>query len=40
MAVSVSGSSPVAHLPWILGRLRTLKVASRLDEMIPPTPTT
>jgi transposase len=36
MAVSVSGISPVAHLPLILGMLRKLKVASRIDEMIPP----
>jgi transposase len=36
MAVSVSGLSPVAHLPVILGMLRKLKVASLIDEMIPP----
>lgn len=36
MAVSVSGISPVAHLPLILGILRKLKVASRIDEIIPP----
>ena len=40
MAVSVSGISPVAHLPLILGIRRKLQVASRIDEMIPPTPTT
>ena len=38
MAVSVSGISPVAHLPLILGILRKLQVASRIDEMIPPHP--
>jgi transposase len=36
MAVAVSGISPVAHLPLILGILRKLKVASLIDEMIPP----
>jgi len=36
MAVSVSGISPVAHLPLILGMLRKLKVASLIDEMLPP----
>jgi transposase len=36
MAISVSGISPVAHLPLILGMLRKLKVASLIDEKIPP----
>ena len=36
MAVAVRGSSPVAHVPVILGRRRKLKVASLIDEMIPP----
>ena len=38
MAVSVSGISPVAQLPLILGRRRTLQVASRIDERLPPHP--
>jgi transposase len=36
MAVAVSGISSVAHLPLVLGILRKLKVASLIDEMIPP----
>ena len=36
MAVAVRGLSPVAHLPVVLGLLRKLKVASLIDEMIPP----
>jgi transposase len=36
MAVAVSGISPVAHLPLVLGILRKLKVAFCIDEMIPP----
>jgi transposase len=36
MAIVVSGISPVAHLPLVLGILRKLKVASLIDEMIPP----
>lgn len=38
MAVSVSGISPVAHLPLILGMLRKLEVAALIDEVIPPHP--
>jgi transposase len=38
MAVSVSGISPVAHLPLILGILRKLEVAALIDEVIPPHP--
>ncbi len=38
MAVSVSGISPVSHLPLILGLLRKLKVGALIDEMIPPHP--
>lgn len=38
MAVSISGVRPVAHLPLILGILRKLKVASLIDEIIPPHP--
>jgi transposase len=36
MADAVSGISSVAHLPLVLGILRKLKVASLIDEMIPP----
>lgn len=36
MAVAVRGISPVAHLPLVLGILRKLQVAFRIDEMIPP----
>jgi hypothetical protein len=36
MVVAISGISPVAHLPLVLGILRKLKVASLIDEMIPP----
>ena len=35
MAVSVSGISPVAHVPLILGMLRKLEVAALIDEVIP-----
>jgi transposase len=38
MAVSVSERSPVAHLPLLLGVLRTLDVASRIDTLLPPHP--
>jgi hypothetical protein len=38
MAVSVSGSSPVAHLPLILGMLRKLEMAALIDEVVPPHP--
>ena len=38
MAVSVSGISPVAHLPLILGMLRKLEVAALIDDLLPPHP--
>jgi Domain of unknown function (DUF4277) len=38
MAVSVSGISPGAHLPLILGMLRTLEVAVLIDDMLPSHP--
>ncbi len=38
MAASVHAIRPVAHLPLILGMLRQLKVASIIDDLIPPHP--
>ena len=38
MAVAVRGIRPVAHLPLILGMLRKLAVAQRIDTLIPPPP--
>jgi transposase len=38
MAVSVRGIAPVAHLPLILGVLRKLEVAVRIDDVLPPHP--
>jgi transposase len=38
MAASVHAIRPVAHLPLILGMLRKLKVASIIDDLIPPHP--
>jgi transposase len=38
MAVTVRGIAPVAHLPLILGLLRKLDVAARIDDLLPPHP--
>ena len=38
MAASVHAIRPVAHLPLLLGMLRQLKVASIIDDLIPPHP--
>lgn len=38
MAIAIRGIAPVAHLPLILGILRKLEVAQRIDTMIPPHP--
>jgi transposase len=38
MAVSVQQIHPVAHLPWILGVLRRLEVATIIDRLLPPHP--
>ena len=38
MVVSVSSIRPVAHLPLILGMLRTLDVALIIDGLLPPNP--
>jgi transposase len=35
MAVTISGITPVAHLPLILGMLRQLDVAARIDDFLP-----
>src|ERR671932_609496 len=36
MAIAVPQIRPVAHLPLVLGVLRRLKVASLIDDLIPP----
>ena len=38
MAIVVQQIRPVAHLPLVLGVLRRLKVASLIDDLIPPHP--
>ena len=38
MAIAVQQISPVAHLPFILGVLRRLEVATLIDQLIPPHP--
>jgi Domain of unknown function (DUF4277) len=38
MAMTVPQIAPVAHLPFILGVLRRLEVATRIDQLIPPHP--
>ena len=38
MAIAVQQIHPVAHLPLVLGVLRRLKVASLIDDLIPPHP--
>src|SRR5262245_55412782 len=38
MAIAVQQIYPVAHLPFILGGLRRLEVAPRIDQRIPPHP--
>ena len=38
MPVSVQHSHPIAHLPWVLGVLRRLEVATIIDRLIPPHP--
>ena len=38
MAVTVSEMRPVAHLPFILGMLRHLKIAALIDTRLPPHP--
>jgi hypothetical protein len=37
MAGPVQQIYPVAHLPWVLGVLRRLEVATVIDQLIPPT---
>ena len=38
MAITVQQIHPVAHLPLVLGVLRRLEAATRLDDCIPPHP--
>ena len=38
MAVSIRDVAPVAHVPLVLGMLRTLDVARLIDTIIPPHP--
>jgi hypothetical protein len=38
MAMTVSEVTPVAHLPVVLGVLRKLDIAMRIDAMVPPHP--
>src|ERR671932_1417617 len=38
MAIAVPQIRPVAHLPLVLGVMRRLKVASLIDDLIPPHP--
>jgi hypothetical protein len=38
MAGPVQQIYPVAHLPWVLGVLRRLEVATVIDQLIPPHP--
>jgi transposase len=38
MAITVQQIRPIAHLPLVLGVLRRLKVASLVDDLIPPHP--
>ena len=38
MAITVQQIEPVAHLPLILGVLRSLEVATLIDQLIPPHP--
>jgi hypothetical protein len=38
MAVTIGQLAPVAHLPLIVGVLRTLEVTQRIDMLIPPNP--
>jgi transposase len=38
MAVTIRRLAPVAHLPLVVGVLRRLEVAQRIDTMIPPHP--
>jgi hypothetical protein len=38
MASAVQQMQPVAHLPWVLGVLRRLEVATVIDRLIPPHP--
>jgi transposase len=38
MAVALRRLAPVAHLPLVLGVLRKLEVAQRIDTLIPPNP--
>ena len=38
MAITVQQMHPVAHLPFVLGVLRRLEVATVIDRLIPPHP--
>jgi len=38
MAVLINAIAPVAHLPFVLGRLRKLEVAAVIDALLPPVP--
>src|SRR5215468_6239164 len=38
MAIAVQTIHPVAHLPFVLGVLRRLEVATGIDRLIPPHP--
>jgi hypothetical protein len=38
MAIAVQQMRPVAHVPFVLGVLRRLEVATILDRLIPPHP--
>jgi hypothetical protein len=38
MAIAVQQLHPVAHVPFVLGVLRRLEVATVIDHLIPPHP--
>ena len=38
MAITVQPIYPIAHLPWVLGVLRRLEVATVIDRLITPHP--
>ena len=38
MAVTIHQISPVAHLPWVLGVVRKLNIATLIDTFCPPHP--
>src|ERR1700750_1019920 len=38
MVMAVQQIPPIAHVPWVLGVVRRLEVASIIDRLIPPHP--